>query len=456
MLTRIAIAALAITIPARSGFMKFWQLPETEKAPILVTGEVISVRQDGSAPERSAASNHDVRRMTAEVRVLRSRVPPALQIPQQIQVQFFEYAPPLQMSNGSPPPLANLKPGEVAILPLSLNEDASQPWKLLADEGVNATVPARAELPESDPVPTTARMFILRELANALAHGTPSEVFAACRYIETQQTGVAGGLIPVIEPEIGDNRDRWAEIATSAMASTGVPRPTFADLFAPETTPTRRPGSQALLLVQTALRHLQPSLETDALLIETMIEDAPVHAWGSANSLLEFADDPILTNTLRRALKENASGTSYIAWTLAHNGHKAVLDDALDRALRVCDQPTSDRTDLEGAAALLRDFGSDRQLDRLAALVRKYQTFDRDFYSVLWQYSAEASSPREVRVLSVVLNDREPLFNGMRVCDFAVGILERAIGEDFHSQSKSSDDTVARARAWLDAHGIRR
>lgn len=324
------------------------------------------------------------------------------------------------------------------------NDNPSSPWKLTADQGVNATLPARATLTETEPPPATARAFLLREFANAFANGTPKEVFAASSYLATQDSAVAGELAPLIA---GD-RDRWAEIATSAVASTGIPRPIFADLFQPDRIPPERPGSQSLAIAQTALGVLKPSQETDALLIRTLIADAPVHAWGSANSLLEFGDHPVLVETLRQALKDDISGTSYIAWTLARNGHKAFLADALNRALRVCDRPNADYTDLQGAAALLRDFGSDRQLDQLAALVRKYQTLDRNFYSVLWQYGTEADSPREVRVLSVVLNDRQPLDGGMRVCDFAVGVLERATGQRFPS--------VAAARAWLDAHHIPR
>src|SRR5262249_26291295 len=139
-----------------------------------------------------------------------------------------------------------------------------------------------------------------------------------------------------------------------------------------------------------------------------------------------------------------------------HNGHRAILDDALSRAIRVCGRPRSNGTDLQGAAALLRDFGSDPRLDQLAALVRKYQTEDRTFYNVLWQHSTEPDNPREARVLSVVLNDRTPLNDEMRVCDFALGVLERATRQNFHDQALSKDDAILRARAWLDAHHIPR
>lgn len=446
---------VAGAIPLHSGFIKIWQLNETETAPVLVTGQVISVHEGARAAKESAAWNHETWQMTAGIRVLRSYSRSGRPFPiDQLQLSFYAYGSPLRF-NGSPP-LPRVEAGETIILPLRENDDPSSPWKLTADQGVNATLPARAELIESSVPPPTARGFLLREIANALANGTPKEVFAAATYLQTQNGSVAPELIPLIESQVSDDPGRWAEIATNAVASTGVPRPSVVDLFKPDRIPPERPGSQSLTIAQTALGRLKPSSETDALLIRTLIADAPVHAWGSANSLLEFGDHPVLIETLRQALSDDLSGTSYIAWTLAHNGRRAVLKEALNRALRVCDRPASDYTDLQGAAALLRDFGSDRQLDQLAAQVRKYQTLDRKFYSVLWQYSTEADSPREARVLSVVLNDREPLDNGMRVCDFAVGVLERATGEHFRSATKTDDEALAAARAWLDTHHIPR
>lgn len=147
-----------------------------------------------------------------------------------------------------------------------------------------------------------------------------------------------------------------------------------------------------------------------------------------------------------------------IAWTLVRNGDRGVLPQALARALKVVDRPAGgDFTDLQGAAALLRDFGSDLDLDRLAGLVRKYQTEDRKFYSVLWQYATEAGNPREARVLAVVLQDRRIVSNETRYCDFAVGVLERAVGQTFDSGGKTMkdrDDAVSRALAWLKSHGF--
>ena len=77
------------------------------------------------------------------------------------------------------------------------------------------------------------------------------------------------------------------------------------------------------------------------------------HAWGSANSLIEFVANPVTTETLRMALQNDVTGSSYIAWTLVRNGNRDVLPEALARALKVVDRPAGgDFTDLQGAAAL--------------------------------------------------------------------------------------------------------
>ena len=164
-----------------------------------------------------------------------------------------------------------------------------------------------------------------------------------------------------------------------------------------------------------------------------------------------------MVESLRQALRDDVVGSSYVAWTFAHAGHPTALPEALARALRVADRPKTDPTDLQGAAATLRDYGNDQQLKRLAELVRKYQTGDRNFYSMLWQSATEAGNPREARVLAVVLRDRRAAFDNIRYCDFAVGVLEKAVGQQFGSNGKTEkerDDAVTRALTWLKSHGV--
>jgi hypothetical protein len=453
---------LLVVMPAgaEAGFIKVWQLTETAAAPVLVVGRVLGVQKIERVPDESLPWKAETWAMTTEFQVLRSYVGSGDPLAaDRLKVHFLAYGPSVTMFvNGSPPPLTNIEPGQVLILPLRENKNpASELWQLIADSGTDLTIIARAEIADSGSPPATARAFLDREIANALSLGTPQEISAVAKYLAGQNEELTGELMAMLEPAIGADRQRWAEVGTSLLASQGIPRPSVADLLLGKATPKDWSDRQSLYLAQAALRKLKASPETDTLLIETLIADAPWHAWGSAGALVEFGGNPVTTETLWQALRNDLAGSSYIAFVLVRSGNRAILPEALARALKVADRPDGDFTDLQGAVALLRDFGSDQDLKQLAGLVRRYQTLNKKFYSVLWQYAAEAGNPREARVLAVVLRDRRIAFDETRYCDFAVGVLEKAVSRDFSSGAKTMnerDEAVSRALAWLASQGI--
>jgi len=451
----IVAVSLCIAVRAEARPIHLWQLDELAAAPVLVVGQILAVQKGEPIRDTSWWWSSASWAMTADVRVLRSYTASGRQFSfDRIQLHFLACCN-TSITNG--PQFPKLEPGEVHVLALRKNKDpASQPWQLMPDEGLGLTIPSREEMAFPEP-PPTARDFLLREISNTLSGGTPKEVTAVGEYLASQRLNLAADLMAFLEPAIGDDRQRWAEVATCILATTGIPRPSVAELYSLRTVPEKWNWQKSSLIAQAALRKLGASAETDDLLIRTLIADAPVHAWGSGTVLLEYADNPVATEILRQALRNDLAGSSYIAWTFAHSGHQAVLKEALVRALKVADRPTTDFTDLQGAAALLRDFGSDQQLDELASLVRKYQTQDRKFYDVLWQYSTESDNPRAARVLAVVLRDRQIAFGESRVCDLAVGVLERATGQHFGAGGKTltdRDGAVSRASAWIKAQGI--
>jgi hypothetical protein len=434
-------------------------LKETASAPVLVTGRILGVHRN----ERVAEDKAETWSMTADVEVLRSFTASGMPLAsRQIQVHFLAYGPNVTtFINGYPPPLPEIKSSEVRILPLRENTNpASEPWQLMADSGVDLTIPVRADAEsEQASPPPSARSFLIYEFAGTLSHGTPGEIAALSGYLSRQGEDLSGELMPLLEV-IGDNRQQWAEIAASLHAARGIPRPTVAELFAakPETLPKAGPLQRSLPLLVAALRKLQPSPETDDLLIRTWIANAPFNAWGSANSLVEYSDSPAATETLRLALRSDLRGSSYIAMVLAAHGNKPILPDAVARAFRVIDDPMglgAEFNEVQGAAALLRDHGEDQDLTRLAAIVRKYQTLDVKYYSVLWQYATESDNPREVRVLSVVLADRRIASGSMRYCDYALGEFDRLTKEHFDIAAASileRDAAISRALEWIKAH----
>jgi hypothetical protein len=444
----------------QAGFIKVWQLKETASAPVLVTGRVLAVHKNELAPEGSLPWKAETWSMTADIEVLRSYTASAKPLAAMtLRVRFLAYGPSVTtFMNGSPPPLPHIERDEVRIFPLQENDDpASDPWRLTADSGADLTIPTHAELPgDHSPPSPTARAFLIQEIGNTLSHGPRSEVAALSSYLSRQSDDLSAELLPLLEPVVGEDRQRWAEIATSLHAAQGVPKPTVAALFSGKSAALR--GN--LSLAQAALRKLNSSPETDELLIRTWIADAPFNAWGSANSLVEYAANPTTSEELKQALQADLRGSSYIALVLAHSGNKSILPAAVARAFRVVDSPDAqgeDLIDLQGAAAFLRDYGTDRDLTQLAALVRKYQTLAPKFYGILWQYATESGKPREARVLAVVLNDRRVVSGDLRYCDLALDELQRATGQHFadnRTTLQERDEAVAKGLAWIKAEGL--
>lgn len=299
-------------VDVEAGFIKVWQLKETAAAPVIIVGRVISVQKKERVPNGLLSWKAETLSMTAEVEVLRSHTGSGERAINRLQVHFLAYGPSVTgFMNGYPPPLPKLEPGQVLLLPLRENQSpASDPWRLTADSGADLTIPARAEMTGSGPPPTNARVFIVREIANALSRGTPQEVSAISHYLSGQSEDLTGEIMTLLEPAIGEDRQRWAEVATNLLASQGIPRSSVADLLSSKAEPKDWPGRQSLFLARAALRKLNASPETDTLLITTWIGEAALHAWGSANSLIEFAGNPVTTETLREALQNDLSGSS--------------------------------------------------------------------------------------------------------------------------------------------------
>jgi hypothetical protein len=459
----VLLLLLPLPLSLHAGLIKQWQLKETASAPVLVTGRIRAVHRNERAAEDQAPWKAETWWMSADVEVLRSFAASGVALPsREIEVRFLAYVPDEATSiNGFPPPLPDMTPGAIRILPLLENNGpASGPWRLMADSGMDITIPARAEVEGKLASSPSARAFLIGEFVNTLSRGTAGEIAALSGYLLRQREDLSGELMPLLDASIGDDRQQWAEIAASLHAAQSVPRPGVAELLSTKSAELPRDwaGRENLPLIRAALRRLQASPATDDLLIRTWIADAPFNAWGSANSLVEFANSPVTTETLRQALRDDVRGSCYIAMVLANYGNTTILPDAVARAFRVLDDPNglgSRFDDVQGAAALLRDHGSDQDLTRLAGIVRKYQTADRKYYGALWQYATQSENPREVRVLAVVLADRRVAFGDFRYCDLALGEFKRLTKQKFDIAAASvaeRDAEISRALVWISAH----
>jgi hypothetical protein len=434
-----------------------WQVSAIATSPVLVTGRILSIHRNERVPESQLSWKAETWSMTADVDVLRSFTAGGTPLAsRRIAVHFLSYGPNAgPFINGDPPPLPEIRAGETLILPLKENRNPErEPWQLMADSGADLVIPAGTAIDGESAPPPGARAFLIREFANTLSRGAPGEVVALSGYLSRQYEDLSGELMPLLGPAIGDSRQQWAEIAASLDAGFGAPRPTIAEIFEGKFQP--HPPLQANLpLLRAALLRLRPSPATDDLLIRTWIANAPFNAWGPATSLIEYASNPVTTETLRQALRQDLRGSSYIAMTLVNHGNTAILPDAVARAFRVIDDPAGfgdAYNEVQGAAALLRDHGSDADLARLAAIVKKYQTRDPKYYSLLWQDSTGMNSPREFPVLDVVLTDRGAAFRTLRTCDLALGEFNRITNTVFDIEAASipeRDAAISRALARI-------
>ena len=156
---------------------------------------------------------------------------PFLRQNETITLRYISYDPnALCCANGSPR-WPRLKSGNIALFPL---KPASEPnsWNLIAEEGDNITLPATANEWRTPAVPDSPLVFILHELANALARGTWAEQNQAAVYLAGQREEPPE-LRSTLESLPGENDDQWLQAATALLRFTGIPPTwTVTDLMA--------------------------------------------------------------------------------------------------------------------------------------------------------------------------------------------------------------------------------
>jgi hypothetical protein len=229
------VLLLQLPLSVHAGLIKEWQFQETATAPVLVTARVRGVHRNQRVPQGQLSWKAETWSMTADLEVLRAFTASGVPLQShQIELHFLSYGPSVtQFVNGYPPPLPDLKSGEIRILSLKENPTPGpEAWRLMADSGMDITIAVRAEAEgEPAPPPPSARGFLVRELANTLSRGTPGEVAALSGYLSRKWEDLAGELMPLLDPAIGDNRQQWAEVAASLHAARGIPRPAIAELL---------------------------------------------------------------------------------------------------------------------------------------------------------------------------------------------------------------------------------
>ena len=119
-----------------------------------------------------------------------------------------------------PPNFVPLHPGEVALFPLRQRKGL---WLLGGIGKINTVLPAYRAEPAFGSEPRTGRAFLLRELTNALTHGTAAERFHAAAFFLTPSEGIPPELPPLIRAALGRNDDQWLETGCAFLGGLGVP-----------------------------------------------------------------------------------------------------------------------------------------------------------------------------------------------------------------------------------------
>lgn len=449
-----AVVALVplLAITAHAGLIKSWSISELEQAPVLAVCSVENVAKQEPVAAGTVrwSGSHRWHEATLRVERVRSRLASAPVPGDRIMVRYVGFGDSLGGVSGSPIWPAFEK-GQRAVFPLSPSKERSDRWSLVADEGINVTVPATEKEWHRADAPTTPREFLVTELINSLANGSPAEQFAASNYMR-ESFAFPPEAQRLLDAALGDAEERWLAVAASIVSSLGVPRPSIAEIMSGGHDKDRIRGP-VLALLAHALQKGAKREFPDRLIIR-LVDDASVHAWGSATTLLQFRDSPVLVDRLRDALGRDKGGAVTIAWYLARDQQRPVLPEALVAARKLVTNPGPvNMSELQAASGLIRDYGDDAQFGALVATLRRLKVSDVEQYRKLFGSAAYSQNKREIELAAVLIDDTREGFPPMRYCDVAAGVLQRLSGQDFGVGQNMTrfdwDRAVGRARDWL-------
>ena len=448
--------AIAVLVPllaatAHAGFIKVWSIGELSQAPLLAVCSIEDIATREPVPAGTVRWPGSYRWHEATLRVERvhSNLALAPMPGDRILVRYVGFGESHGGGISGSPIWPMWEKGQRAVFALSPFKGRADRWSLVADEGFNVTVPAIEKEWPVAPAPATPREFIVTELINALANGSPAEQFAASTYMRESFPPEAQRLLA---SAIGNDEERWLAIAASIVCSLGIPRPTLAEIMSGANDPVPLRGP-ILALLAHALQKGAKRGYPDRL-INKLVDDAPAHAGGSATTLVQFKDSPVLIDRLRGALNRDQKGAVTIAWFLVRNEQRAALPQALLAAQKLVMNPGPvDMSELQAASGLVRDYGDDAQFGSLVTTLKRLKIADVEQYRKLFGSAAYSQNKREIELAAVLIDDTREGFPPMRYCDVAAGLLQRLSGQDFGVVQNMTrpdwDRAVARARDWL-------
>lgn len=448
----IATLVLFFAFTAHAGLIKSWSISELGQAPVLAvcTVEEIAQREPVAAGTVQWPGSYRWHEATLRVERVHSKLAIAPVGGDRIIVRYIGYGDIVGGISGSPI-WPTLEKRQRAVFPLSPSKERPDRWALFAEEGANVTVPAIGKEWRRDEGPVTPDEFIVSELINVLANGSSAEQFTATNYMRGL-FGVPTEAQRLLDVAIGNDEERWLAVAVSLVSSLGAPRPKLAEIMLGAVEKESFRGTILPLLAHALQKGAKR--EFPDRLITKLVDDASVHVWGSATTLIEFKDSPVLIKRLGDALSRNREGSVTIAWSLVRNGQRSLLRPALAAAQKLVMNPGAvNMSELLAASGLLRDYGDDDQFGALVATLQRFKTTDVEQYRKLFSAAAYSENKREIELAAVLIDDMREGFPPMRYCDVAAGTLQRLSGQDFGIGQNMTrpdwDRAVGRARDWL-------
>lgn len=424
-----------------------------QEADVLVVGRVVEVKAVGKIAEDQTQWRIPLLRMSATIRPLRcfprARETDFLKSPM-MSVPYNAIDNERKPHRVNGPEFPSLSPGDVYVFPLRRASHADgETWELIREENWGMLVPAVEQPPDLSFVRTAVR-FLRYELASALSRGGYRDIFRAAKYLGYVRAEALEDVAEFIELDVADDRTRWLEIASAVYCSMPLQRPKLEDLQEDGSPPSRVAG-----LVARALHHADGE-DLAVRFIEIVIEQAPIHRWGTRVTLsLNYARHPTTLRLLNQALDDDEPGALYLASALCRDADHPLIPTALKAATRSLRRPRETRRDdLRPACELIIEQGDEADFSLLLAEIRRTEVADREKYQALWQACAYRENPRLIAICGIVIEDRKAFSEDRRFCNVAAFDLQRVTGQDFGLRSPQTraerNRAIKKARAWLE------
>jgi len=461
-------AILCLAIPsgiALARIVSSWSIERiAREADAIAVGEVLQVSTVGTVSESHTQWPQPLLQKKARIRVLRSLSQPGKPLLSEGEFLSLAYLA-LDVERGGGitdgPEFPKLSVGDVYAFPLRKVAPPSQNWELVAEEDFSLLIPCvRGPLPDAPR--ETVPEFLQSELAGTFAEGSYPEICKAAEYLShysfADREGKAlDGVYSLLVKHVGNDQNRWLEIAVGTYCSMGIPRPTIAAL------PSSPVGfRQETAFAAKALGHVAGP-DVEPRFIEVALRHASLHTWGTAVTF-SLNQSPTSLRLLQEALQGDTPEALYIADYLIKDAKDPLIPLALKSATRLLlRQGKVDDHYLRLAGGLITRYGDEHAFSLLLGEIRRCQKQDLNRYTVLWRASFDDSNARDdrsIRLCAIMIGDRRiatddpsAVSRGIRFCDKAAYHLQKISGVDFGFRSGNTlanrDRAIERAEAWL-------